>query len=209
MRFTSSIYCCSIAVLLLALLGTDSSAQNADITLLRDINLHRNKSLDRVMIDVTNSTYVVLAAVPATELIAGYATHDKQTIRNGWVTVGGLAFTGIIAYSLKYGVNRTAPYITYPDLQPYETEVSPSFPSGHAAFSFFSATSLSLCYPKWYVIAPSYLWAAAVSYSRLDLGVHYPSDVVAGAIIGAGSAWVAYKANKWLLHRKKHNNVKM
>ncbi len=55
-----------------------------------------------------------------------------------------------------------------------------------------------MAYPKWYIIAPSFAWASAVGYSRMALGVHYPSDVLAGAIIGSGSAYLCYKLNKWV-----------
>lgn len=89
---------------------------------------------------------------------------------------------------MKYGFNRKRPFVTYPDLITKKSEAgSPSFPSGHTSQAFATATSLSLAYPKWYVIAPSLLWAGAVGYSRMELGVHYPSDVLVGALIGIGS----------------------
>ena len=80
----------------------------------------------------------------------------------------------------------------------YSHEGSPSFPSGHTATAFALATSLSVKYPKWYVIAPSALWACSVGVSRMNEGVHYPSDVLAGAAIGAGCAVVNIYVNKWL-----------
>lgn len=173
-----------------------------DINILRDINLCRNKSLDGTWKVITNYDFPVSIAIPAAELVWGYTHHDKKAIINGFQTVAGFGIDFVLTEGLKYSVHRSRPFVTYPDIQPYQTYTDYSFPSGHSSFAFCAATSLSICYPRWYVVAPAYLWAAAVGYSRLDLGVHYPSDVLAGAIIGAGSSWLAYKGTRWL--QQKH-----
>ncbi|HEU4788615.1 MAG TPA: phosphatase PAP2 family protein, partial [Flavobacterium sp.] len=60
-----------------------------------------------------------------------------------------------------------------------------------------------------YVIAPSFLWAGAVGYSRMYLGVHYPTDVLAGAIVGSGSAFLCYKLNKWINKKRAPHQKKL
>ena len=59
-----------------------------------------------------------------------------------------------------------------------------AFPSGHATLAFALASSWALSYPEWYVITTAAVWATSVAVSRVWLGVHYPSDILAGAVFG-------------------------
>lgn len=71
-----------------------------------------------------------------------------------------------------------------------------SFPSCHGANTFALATFMSLCVRRRAFTAFMFLWAALVSCSRLYLGVHYPSDILAGAAIGALIALGVYHVSQ-------------
>jgi membrane-associated phospholipid phosphatase len=135
---------------------------------------------------------------------AGLIKHDHTLFRNAEVVVTATLVNICVTSGLKYSINRTRPFITYPDIVKKSGAGSPSFPSGHTSGAFATATSISLAYPKWYVIVPLFGWAGVVGYSRMDLGVHYPSDVLAGAAIGAGSAWLTHYVNKKLILKSKN-----
>jgi len=180
----------------------NSFSQNADIELLRKINLNRNRNLDGGFQFISNTTGIVSFGVPAAVLGTGLIVNDSTIKHKGLFIATSLVLTSGITVIMKYSVNRLRPFKTYPDIEKMSSAGSKSFPSGHTSEAFSTATSLSLAYPKWYVITPSFLWASLVGYSRMDLGVHYPSDVAVGAVVGAGSAYLCYKAQKWL--NKKH-----
>lgn len=180
-------------------------SQNLDIRLLRQINIHRNEHLDGTFKAITNSAGPISIGAPIIVFATGLIEKDK-TIQEKGIMMGASFFVAsAVSISMKYAFNRPRPFITYPEIQKMTEGGSPSFPSGHTSDAFATATSLTLAFPRWYVIAPSYVYASAVGYSRMHLGVHYPSDVLAGAIIGAGSAYLSYKAQKWINHKNRRN----
>ncbi|WP_297043133.1 phosphatase PAP2 family protein [Thermoflavifilum sp.] len=177
-------------------------AQGIDIRLLRDINLHRPRSLDQAFLDVTHSTVPVSLALPIGYTGVGWLRHDSLARARGIRMGLALACTAVVTEGLKWAIHRPRPYMTYPDIEHLQNDSDGSFPSGHTSLAFCTATSLALQHARWYVQIPAWTWAAAVAYSRLDLGMHYPSDVLAGMVVGAGSAWAGWKIQQWWLQHR-------
>jgi len=184
--------------LLLLIPAVNLLSQNIDIRILRSINSPEILPTDKFFQFVSNSNGYIVVGIPVGIGITGLIRHDKKLFGNACVALTSAAVNSGITLAMKYAINRDRPFVTYPDVTKKSDAGTPSFPSGHTSSAFATATSLSLSYPRWYVIAPSFIWAGAVGYSRMDLGVHYPSDVLAGAIVGAGSAWLCYKINQKL-----------
>ncbi len=183
-------------------LATNSLAQSGEINLLKDIN---TANPSQFWVATTNTTYPFAIASPLSILATGYIKKDKALQRKGWEAAGAIAINTVITQGLKYTINRNRPYYDYPTLiTPYDgTEIDKSFPSGHTSIAFATAASLSINFKKWYVVVPAYTWATAVGYSRLKLGEHYPTDVLAGAVVGAGSAYLSHWLNKKFFTKKK------
>ena len=172
------------------------SAQNWDIHTVKTINDWSIHDLSR---GISHSGVILPVGIPTAMGI--YALIKKvQPLLKDAIYIGTSVIEALgLTYGLKYTIDRQRPYEKYPDkIRPIEPEDSPSFPSGHTTAAFSLATSLSITYPKWYVIAPSAVWACGVGLARINQGVHYPSDVLTGAAIGVGCAFVNVYVNRWL-----------
>ena len=136
----------------------------------------------------------------------------KKTRKYGLLALVALGLTYLLNNLLiKNLVDRTRPYETFDKVRLLiEKQDDASFPSGHSASSFAVAMSIYLYFPKKYGI-PALLLAVLMVLSRLYVGVHYPSDVLCGAVIGSLMAYLVYRiydAGQERLHPAKHARKK-
>jgi membrane-associated phospholipid phosphatase len=183
-----------VTALVFSCLG--AAAQGIDLDITKAINpMDPNSTYWK---GTSYSAYGVEVGLPVGLFVAGLIKGDKQLKRNAYEVTGALAIQLITTAIMKRAFDRRRPWEKYPnEIYPYKHSGGKSFPSGHTSTAFCLATSLTLEYKKWYIGVPAYLWAGSVGYSRIYLGVHYFSDVVGGAIVGTGSAWLAH----WLNHK--------
>lgn len=148
------------------------------------------------------ATPVSLGA-PLTFFIAGLITKDNILKKDALFMLESVAISQTLSFATKAIVNKPRPHEVDSTLIALKDATNASFPSGHASEAFATATSFALINHKWYVVVPAFTWASLVAYSRLYLGVHFPIDILAGAILGSGSAWISYKLNKWMRKPKE------
>lgn len=100
----------------------------------------------------------------------------------------------IINRTLKGLVARPRPFVVNEAIRPLITNVSPykSFPSGHSGGAFAAMFALYRWVPK-KIGVPALILAALVALSRLYVGVHYPTDIITGCVVGfMCSVWAHY-----------------
>lgn len=178
------------------LFSASAFCQNLDEKWVLNWNQERNMQNDNFFLGLSQSADYIAIATPITILTAGFIKQDAYLKQKGLQS--GLAVLGTygVGYILKKSIKRDRPFNQLSGISPVQYKDAYSMPSGSAAVAFASATSLTVTFPKWYVAVPAFGYAGAVGYARIRSGEHYPSDVLVGAVLGAGSVWVAGKLTK-------------
>jgi len=140
------------------------------------------------------SIYVILPVA----FLGLFFFDRKNLVRHFVIILFSTVFLELIIHGIKYMVARPRPFDVLEDVRVlFNLPHSYSFPSGHTAMGFFVAVLLQGFYRK----KLSFLVgvAALVAISRIYIGVHFPSDVLAGSLLGAAGAVTTL----WILKRTK------
>jgi len=185
----------SVVLLVAALLGlfgvlavhvATGRAQVHDTAILLAINQHASSLLDTVALTVTHSgDMVVIGTVGVLVLAYLLRRHQRAAATQIAIVIGGAAVLNTL---LKLIFQRDRPELW--ELLTYEATYS--FPSGHALMtSVVAGLLIAMTWRsnwRWWTLSFGVLYTVLVGLSRLYLGVHYPSDVLAGWCVGA--VWV-------------------
>ena len=162
-------------------------------------NYIANPVLDVIMPVITNFCEDGIGWI----LIAVVLLFFRKTRKTG-ITMGVALLIGLLLcnLTLKPLVGRTRPFAFNPDITLIIPEPSEySFPSGHSVSSFEGAFAIYLYHRKWGI--PALVLASLIALSRIYLYVHYPTDVIAGCILGCLFAWFSYLLVNWCEKRWK------
>lgn len=122
-------------------------------------------------------------------LVIGALLYWQEDLNSPFLHAVLLAFLieRPLYFVLKNGLRRNRPQAA---LENFRSIITPSdkfsFPSGHTSAAFMMATLLSYYLPA--LMPLLYCWAALVGFSRVVLGVHFPTDTLVGAILGISTA---------------------
>lgn len=160
-------------------------------------NLH---FLDNLAVFVSNEGSIAVVVLAAIFFVLLFIFH-KEWKRRRWIArlweVGiigaSVGITWGIVVILKLLFHEPRPFIALQNVHPLVSETPyTSMPSAHAAFFFALATAIFLYDRRAGIFF--YSCAALIAVSRVIVGVHFPADVLVGALLGTGIAWIIHKA---------------
>lgn len=174
-----------------AALGAQINSWHAtEVEWLRILNQTRPTQLDVFFQFISDSVSYLSWGLPVLLIIIALVQKQDFWQAKPVYVLFSVTLASLFSFILKHIIDRVRPFEAYDFLEKLSGGGSPSFPSGHTTAAFALSVGLIYAYPKWYIIIPAIFWAVLAAYSRMSLGVHYPSDVLAGAFLGIGTALI-------------------
>ncbi|NLJ85694.1 MAG: phosphatase PAP2 family protein [Firmicutes bacterium] len=151
----------------------------------------RCRLLDIISVWVTHTggaTFTI--GITFAAIVAGLSERRASYLVAGSRALAALASSHLVSHIVKRIVNRPRPMLRLDHIRTFNVPICAySFPSGHTTASFAVGISYALSFPGYASLWV--LWAALVGWSRVYVGVHYPSDVLAGSMVGAVFAFIS------------------
>lgn len=178
------------------------SISDIDIAILRLIHENRALWLDGFFYSLSFTTTLVSVGILLTVFYCSLRSNPQ--LRAAGAKMAATFMLAIaVSFALKVSIQRNRPFVTYPEIQKLSEAGSASFPSGHTTEAFALAFAALFFLPEKMLAAPVFIWACLVAYSRMALGVHYPSDILAGLVTGLLAGFTVQQADKFVLIWKK------
>lgn len=162
-----------------------------DVAILRFVHHHRLAGFDTWLYWFSYiNTFVSISILLALFLLS---FRNKLRLAVFLKALAVFIMSALIVWLVKSAWFRQRPFITYSDIQKLSEAGSSSFPSGHTTEAFAMAWAITMLSGKWWITVSVYCLAIFIAYSRMALGVHYPSDVLGGIILGTMIGFLTLK----------------
>jgi undecaprenyl-diphosphatase len=152
----------------------------------------RHDSFEDVLRAYVSASEAIFALVVVALLLLVPGTRRAIARRAGAAAAASVAVALLVTHLLAGAIDRPRPFVAHPaTIHPFLSHAAdPSFPSEHAAAAFAIAVAVACRAKGWGAILV--VLALVLAAGRVFLGLHYPGDVLAGAVIGAATGIVSW-----------------
>ncbi len=177
---------------------------NPDYLLLDWLNSHHVPGTTALMQFISAWATLINISAVAVVFIIALTRRSKEMLQRFFLMAVVMILAALAIALVKEIAGRERPFLAYPSIEKMSKGGGSSFPSGHTTESFAVAAAFAFLFRNRWLIILIFLWAAMVGYTRMALGVHYPSDVAGGAILGAAVGWfIPLMGQRFFLKREK------
>jgi len=161
-----------------------------DSKITKYIHLHRYKDADYILIWLTEHATPITISIILLLFFVFFFTRKKIYLYLAVNFSFIISISALITGLLKITIKRTRPYHLYPEMISVVESGGYSFPSGHTTEVVAFATAALIMIKNTYINTLFVTWAILIAYTRIAMGVHYPFDLLGGAIVGGSVAYL-------------------